>query len=56
MFPAVYASIAACAQYGYTLGVDEDLRPDYEDNHLPLEAIDKEECRRAWWAVLILDR
>jgi hypothetical protein len=56
MFPAVYSSIAACAQYGYALGVDEALRPDYGGNHLPLEAINKEECRRAWWAILILDR
>ncbi len=53
IYPAAYMSIGICARYGCSLGLngqggsDSNMSPDW---------IEVEERKRAWWAVLILDR
>lgn len=54
IYPAAYLSIGACARYGVALGVERYLLPDVLDSDT--EDVVVEEGRRAWWAILILDR
>lgn len=49
IYPAAYLSIGACARWGMMYELD-----DMEDRGQ--RWIDAEERKRAWWAVLILDR
>lgn len=53
IYPSAYVSIGTCARYGLALGLDREL--NVFDNS-PRRWIELEEKRRAWWAVLILDR
>lgn len=53
IYPSAYVSIGTCARYGLALGLDREL--NVFDNS-PRRWIELEERRRAWWAVLILDR
>lgn len=51
--PSAYLSIGACAMYSYALGINLDAAAPI---NRPLTRIEKEETRRVWWAVFILDR
>ncbi|KAF2673857.1 hypothetical protein BT63DRAFT_168588 [Microthyrium microscopicum] len=55
IYPAAYLSVGSCARYGAALGVNLCL----ESTDLaisPEAALEVEEKKRAWWAVLLLDR
>ncbi|KAL8718867.1 MAG: hypothetical protein Q9225_004057 [Loekoesia sp. 1 TL-2023] len=54
IYPAAYLSVGACARYALALGIDAYMMVDL--NSAALTLLDQEEKRRAWWAVLILDR
>lgn len=54
IYPAAYISVGACIRYALALGINESLTVNFNSpGVMPLE---QEEKRRAWWAVLILDR
>jgi hypothetical protein len=53
IYPAVLLSTAYCARYATVLGVDRSILVDAGE--MPPK-VDEEECRRAWWSVIILDR
>jgi hypothetical protein len=53
IYPAAYMSIGACARYGISLGIDGRDTPQTNTSG---DWTDMEERKRAWWAVLILDR
>ncbi|OAP61022.1 hypothetical protein AYL99_06026 [Fonsecaea erecta] len=53
IYPSAFLSVAACARYGRALEINLTLTDS------PGECVDcfqSEEKRRAWWAILILDR
>ena len=52
LYPNAYISIAQCARYGTALGVDATI----QTRRTTSAWSDLEEPRRAWWAVLVLDR
>ncbi|PON28105.1 hypothetical protein TGAM01_v203242 [Trichoderma gamsii] len=56
IYPSAYFTLGQCVQYSHILGIDKfDLGLTGEDaQHGSWEEI--EERRRAWWAVVILDR
>lgn len=54
IYPAAYITIGACIRYALALGINESLTMNFNSpGVMPLE---QEEKRRAWWAVLVLDR
>lgn len=55
IYPAAYFSIASCARYGTALGVNECLESNLLSN-APAFVLEAEEKKRAWWAILVLDR
>jgi hypothetical protein len=55
IYPAAYFSIASCARYGTALGVNKCLEANVLSN-APAAILEAEEKKRAWWAILILDR
>ena len=58
IYPAAYLSVGACARQGLALGVNklvtDDAAGDDAGRTGPWQEV--EERRRAWWAVLMLDR
>lgn len=54
IYPAAYISVGACARYGQALGIDQ-VNTTTEVLTIT-EAMDHEEQRRCWWAIIILDR
>lgn len=55
IYPAAYFSIASCARYGTALGVNKCLESNLLSN-APAFVLEAEEKKRAWWAILVLDR
>lgn len=53
IYPSAYLSVGACARYATALGVNEKINAGIT---WPLTRLELEEKRRAWWAILILDR
>jgi hypothetical protein len=53
VYPSAYLSIGVCARYATALGVNEKTKDRVT---WPLTMREVEEGRRAWWAILILDR
>ncbi|KAI4168674.1 MAG: hypothetical protein LQ348_007455 [Seirophora lacunosa] len=54
IYPAAYTSIGTCTRYALALGINESLTvPIHSPEVMVLE---QEEKRRAWWAIIILDR
>ena len=53
IYPAAYLTIGICARYGIALGINvqEPLNSASQ-----LDAMAQEERKRAWWAIVILDR
>jgi hypothetical protein len=56
IYPAALISVAACAQYGYAMHVDQVLDPKTLTHDASSNRLSREEQRRTWWAILILDR
>ncbi len=55
VYPAAYLSVGSCARFGAALGVNKCLHVT-DLSVSPEAALETEEKRRSWWAVLILDR
>lgn len=53
LYPAAFLSVANCARYSTALGIDKVVDDTYV-GQLPWH--EKEEHRRVWWAIAILDR
>ncbi|EGX93469.1 fungal specific transcription factor, putative [Cordyceps militaris CM01] len=53
IYPAAFMSISSCARYAAALGVDSSVSGHVEAK---IETLDLEECRRAWWTILAMDR
>ncbi|KAJ0416860.1 hypothetical protein BJY00DRAFT_325886 [Aspergillus carlsbadensis] len=57
LYPSAYMTIGACARYMYALGINGTSSRNVNMNPpRPMSLVDIEERRRAWWAVVILDR
>jgi hypothetical protein len=57
LYPNAYMTIGACARYLYVLGINGTSSRKVNMNPpRPTSMIEVEERRRAWWAVVILDR
>ncbi|EED22258.1 conserved hypothetical protein [Talaromyces stipitatus ATCC 10500] len=57
IYPAAYLTVGACARYGVAMGLDKINKDRMGDAHnFSAPWMEIEERRRAWWAVLILDR
>jgi len=55
IYPDAYLSIAACARYAYVLGIGISEH-DGTQTRKSLTQVEMDESRRAWWAIVILDR
>ncbi|KAJ4153896.1 hypothetical protein LMH87_010362 [Akanthomyces muscarius] len=53
VYPAAFLSISSCARYAMALGVDSSVGGHLDPK---IETFDLEECRRVWWAILVMDR
>ncbi|RFU32899.1 hypothetical protein B7463_g3460, partial [Scytalidium lignicola] len=53
IYPSAYLSIASCARYGYSLGINP--RGTYRARK-PFIWVELEEEKRVWWAIIIIDR
>lgn len=53
IYPATFLSVGACARYATALGIDKTASSRV---YTKLSWIEEEECRRAWWSILVLDR
>ena len=53
IYPQAYLSIGSCARFAIAFGFDEK---GIRKSNLVYDWIESEERKRAWWAVLILDR
>lgn len=57
IYPAAYLTVGACARYGIAMGLDKINKDRTSgEHHHTMSWMEIEERRRAWWAVLILDR
>jgi hypothetical protein len=57
LYPNAYMTIGACARYLYVIGINGTSSRKVNMNPpRPTSKIEVEERRRAWWAVVILDR
>ncbi|KAF2495903.1 hypothetical protein BU16DRAFT_360464 [Lophium mytilinum] len=55
IYPAAYLSVGSCARFGIAIGINQCLQTT--DLSISLEAaLETEEKKRAWWALLMLDR
>ncbi|KAL7937737.1 hypothetical protein V8C35DRAFT_293427 [Trichoderma chlorosporum] len=52
IFPATYLTIGACTRYGSAFGFDGKAAKNTTN---PRNWMDKEETKRTWWAIVILD-
>ncbi|KAL7942897.1 N-terminal binuclear Zn cluster-containing/DNA binding domain-containing protein [Trichoderma barbatum] len=53
IYPAAYLSVGSCARYATAMGIDKSI---LSSSATQLQWIEEEECRRIWWAILVLDR
>lgn len=53
VYPAAYLSVGSCARYATALGIDKYV---HLSSTTESQWIEEEECRRIWWAILVLDR
>lgn len=55
IYPAAYLSIAVCVRYAHVLGIGASEHGGTRTSKV-LTQVEMEESRRAWWAIVILDR
>ncbi|KAF2817754.1 uncharacterized protein BDZ99DRAFT_23774 [Mytilinidion resinicola] len=55
LYPAAYLSVGSCARFGIAVGVNQCLQATNLSTS-PEAALETEEKKRTWWAVLMLDR
>ncbi|KAH7305305.1 fungal-specific transcription factor domain-containing protein [Stachybotrys elegans] len=53
ILPDAYMTVGYCLRYGSVLGLGRSVQGDSKDT---IGDVDQEERRRAWWAILLLDR
>ncbi|KAK0759191.1 hypothetical protein N5P37_008073 [Trichoderma harzianum] len=53
IYPAAYLSVGSCARYATALGIEKSI---LSSSAAQGQWIEEEECRRMWWAILVLDR
>jgi hypothetical protein len=53
LYPSAYLTVGTCARYGIGFGLDKEALLPFRDSNSWIET---EEKKRAWWAILILDR
>ncbi|KAL6900372.1 hypothetical protein GGI43DRAFT_383849 [Trichoderma evansii] len=53
IYPGAFLSVGSCARYAVALGVDKSI---LSSSTSKTQWIEEEECRRIWWAILVLDR
>lgn len=56
IYPAAYLTVGGCARYGMAMGLDRVNKERMGGFKSTVPWIEIEEMRRAWWAVLVLDR
>lgn len=57
IYPAAYLTVGGCARYGIAMGLDKINKDRMGgEYHRMLPWMEIEERRRAWWAILTLDR
>lgn len=56
IYPAAYLTVGACARYAIAMGLDKINKDRMGGEPNTISWMEIEERRRAWWAVLILDR
>ncbi|KAL4923389.1 fungal specific transcription factor domain-containing protein [Aspergillus undulatus] len=57
IYPTVYTTIGTCARYAQAMGIGINAKTRASMNTLRvLTSVEAEERRRAWWAIVILDR
>ncbi|KAB5578180.1 hypothetical protein GE09DRAFT_1088782 [Coniochaeta sp. 2T2.1] len=56
IYPAAFLTVGACARYGMALGIHELGQDVTGGAERQCSWLETEELRRAWWAVLVLDR
>jgi hypothetical protein len=56
IYPAAFLTVGACARYGMALGIQTLSQDGAGDAARQRSWLEVEEMRRAWWAVLLLDR
>jgi hypothetical protein len=55
IYPPAYLSVGSCARFGTALGVNQCLQST-DLSVSPKAALETEEKKRSWWAILIMDR
>lgn len=53
IYPSAFLTIGACARYAYALGMNKGAMSAMTQ---PFTWVEREERRRLWWAIVILDR
>ncbi|KAL6788557.1 N-terminal binuclear Zn cluster-containing/DNA binding domain-containing protein [Trichoderma sp. SZMC 28012] len=53
IYPAAYLSVGSCARYATAMGIEKSILSSSAAHG---QWIEEEECRRMWWAILVLDR
>lgn len=56
IYPAAYLTVGVCARYAIAMGLDNINKDRMGGEPNTMSWMEIEERRRAWWAVLILDR
>ncbi|KAJ5988431.1 hypothetical protein N7481_003641 [Penicillium waksmanii] len=57
IYPAAYLTVGICARYGIAMGLDKINKGRMGGQHIRIGSwMEIEERRRAWWAILTLDR
>jgi hypothetical protein len=56
IYPAAYISVGTCARYGLALGIDKCVTGPPCESEWARFWVEIEEKRRAWWAIILLDR
>jgi hypothetical protein len=57
VYPAAYLTVGVCARYGIAMGLDKINKDRMGERYDRMGSwMEIEERRRAWWAILILDR
>jgi hypothetical protein len=53
IYPSAYLTVGYCVKYGIALGINRTIDPDHSEWS---SLVNSEEERRAWWAIILIDR